>query len=96
MEAGVYTTMSRLELLGLARRVSRIAPERMHGLLIGTKETDPARTADGRYVLEPDYPAIDEALVGLFDAPSPGLRPERKRCPDPDVALRHRAQPSDE
>ena len=96
LEAGVYTTMSRLELLGLARRVSRVAPERMHGLLIGTKETDPARTADGRYVLEPDYAAIDEALVGLFDAPSPGLRPERKRCPDPDVALRHRAPSRDD
>lgn len=96
LEAGVYTTMSRLELLGLTRRVSRVAPERMHGLLIGTRQTDPARTADGRYVLEPDYPAIDEALVGLFDAPSPGLRPERKRCPDPDVALRHRSPSREE
>ena len=67
----------------------------MLGLLIGTKETDAARTADGRYVLEPDFAAIDDALLGLFDAPSPGLRPERKRCPDPDVALRHRARPAE-
>lgn len=95
LEAGVFTTMSRLELIGLARRVSRVRQERMHGVLIGTRQTQAARTADGRYVLEPDFAAIDDALLGLFEAPSPGMRPERKRCPDPDIALRHRAPRAD-
>ena len=92
LQEGVFTTMSRLELIALARRVSRVRPERTHGVLIGTRQTRATRTADGRYVLEPDYPAIDEALAGLFEAPSPGSRPARKRCPDPDVALRFRSR----
>ena len=90
LESGVFTSMSRLELLGLARRVSRLAPERTHGVLIGTRQTTSARTEEGRYVLTPDYAAIDLELSGLFEAPSPGVRPERKRCPDSDVALRPR------
>ena len=91
LDAGVYTTMSRLELLGLARRVARVDAEHTHGVLIGTRQTHAERTPEGRYVLRPDFEAIDGQLAELFSAPSPGLRPERKRCPDPDVALRHRS-----
>jgi LCP family protein required for cell wall assembly len=88
LDRGVTTTMSRLELIGLGRRVSRLAPERMHGLLLGRREVSGYRTPEGRSVLLPDFDAIDRALAGLFDAPAPGLRPERAQCPPADAALR--------
>jgi hypothetical protein len=60
----------------------------MHGLLLGRREVSGYRTPEGRSVLLPDFDAIDRALAGLFDAPAPGLRPERAQCPPADAALR--------
>lgn len=88
LDDGVLTTMSRLEMIGLARRVSRIEPERIHGLLLGRREVTGHRTVEGRSVLVPDFAAVDRALSGLFEAPSPGVRPPRAQCPPADVALR--------
>lgn len=93
LEDGVTTTMSRFEMIALAQRVSGIARERMHGILLGHRETTKTRTVEGRWVLVPKFDAIDEALRRLFEAPAPGVRPERARCPDADVALRRRWGP---
>ena len=90
-DASVYTTMTRLQMLSLVRRVSRIAPERTHGVLIGTRQTEARRTLEGRHVLVANEAAIDEALANLFAAPAPGLRPDRKGCQPTDAALQHRA-----
>lgn len=89
LEEGVITSMSRLELLRLIRRVSRLNEGRLHGLLIGSRQVESHRTAEGRSVLLPNYDAIDEALAGLFEAPAPGIAPRVRRCRPTDVALQH-------
>jgi LCP family protein required for cell wall assembly len=89
LEQGVITSMSRLELLRLIRRVSRLDEGRLHGLLIGSRQVERHRTAEGRSVLLPNYDAIDEALGGLFEAPAPGIAPRPRRCRPTDIALQH-------
>ena len=89
LEEGVITSMSRLELLRLIRRVSRLDEGRLHGLLIGSRQVERHRTAEGHSVLLPNYDAIDEALSGLFEAPAPGIAPRVRRCRPTDVALQH-------
>ena len=84
---GLETTMSRWELIRLGHRLRGVRPERLHGVLIGTRQTD-ARTIDGKYVLVPDFDEIDRQLEGLFEAPAPGIPPPRKRCLAADAALR--------
>ncbi len=86
----VRTDMSRLELLRLARRASRIDPAHLHGLVFGARETAPHRTEDGRQVLLPRYDAIDAALAHLFEAPPPGERPSVRACKPADAALTSR------
>jgi LCP family protein required for cell wall assembly len=87
LDEGVTTTMSRLELIALGRRFSRITPEHMHGLLLGRDAVRGHRTRDGRSVLLPEYDAIDAALAHLFEAPAPGAQPERHACPPADAAV---------
>jgi LCP family protein required for cell wall assembly len=88
LDRGVTTTMSRLEMIALVHRLARLSPERMHGMLLGRREVSGHRTSDGRSVLLPNFDAIDHALRHLFEAPSPGVRPEHSECPPADVALR--------
>ena len=88
LDRGVTTTMSRLELISLARRVARLDEERLHGILLGRHEVSAYRTPEGRSVLLPDFDAVDRALGKLFEAPAPGLRPARAQCPPADAALR--------
>ncbi len=88
LDRGVTTTMSRLEMIALVRRLTRLSPERMHGILLGRREVSAYRTPDGRSVLLPNFEAIDHVLRNLFEAPLPGLRPARAECPPADVALR--------
>lgn len=88
LDRGVTTTMSRLEMIALVRRMARLSPARMHGILLGRREVSAHRTEDGRSVLLPNFEAIDRALRNLFEAPLPGLRPERAECPPADIALR--------
>jgi LCP family protein required for cell wall assembly len=83
----VTTTMTRLEMLRLAHRAAGIQRDKMHGVVIGTRQTQVHWTEDRRAVLVPDYAAIDAQLAVLFRAPSPGRRPEGKKCPDADVAI---------
>lgn len=87
IEQGVTTTMSRLDMLRLARRAAGVTPERMHGVVIGTRQTEIHWTAEHQAVLFPSYDAIDAQLAGLFAAPAPGLRPANKQCPDAGVAI---------
>lgn len=96
LDEGVTTSMSRLELIALARRFSDITPEHMHGLLFGRRETRGHRTVEGRSVLLPNFDAIDTSLAHLFEAPAPGVQPEHRRCPPADVALRERRPAANE
>jgi LCP family protein required for cell wall assembly len=91
-EAMVRTDLSRLELLRLARRASRVDPSHLHGLVFGARETAPHRTPEGRAVLLPRKDAIDDALAHLFEAPPPGERPSARACKPADVALTREAR----
>ncbi|MEM9863406.1 MAG: LCP family protein, partial [Myxococcota bacterium] len=92
LQAGVVTDMSRLELLGLLRRGRRLREGRLHGVLLGSRETEHHRTPEGRSVLLPNYDAIDEALEGVFRADAPGAPPHRRRCRPPRAALERRRE----
>ena len=81
LESGVVSSMSRLEMIGLARRVSHLAPERIHGMVLGHKTTESHRTPENRWVLLPDFDAIDEALEELFAAPVPRIAPAAQAVP---------------
>jgi LCP family protein required for cell wall assembly len=87
VEQAVTTTMTRLEMLRLAQRAADIQPDKMHGIVIGSRQTAIHWTEDRRAVLVPDYAAIDQQLAGLFRAPSPGHRPTNRQCPSADVAI---------
>lgn len=87
---GVHSDMSRLQMLALARRVSRLERDKLHGLVLGHHEMTSYRTPEGHAVQLPDLPAIDAALTRLFNAPAPGLRPAHASCQDADAALHHR------
>lgn len=88
LDTGVTSSMSRLELLSLARRVRAIERDRLHGMLIGHREVEHHRTEEGRAVLVPNFEALDRALAGLFTAPAPGVVPAGRPCPAADAALR--------
>jgi LCP family protein required for cell wall assembly len=87
-EKSLVTDMRRVQLLRLAERVSRVDSTRIHGLVLGHRQTDAFRTEDNRAVLLPNHEAIDEALRGLFKAPPPGTPPAGHVCPPADAALR--------
>lgn len=87
LQRGLVTDMPRLQLFGLVSRLSALGEDRMHGVVLGHRQTRPWRSPGGRSVLLPDHAAIVEALQGLFDAPLPGLRPRGSPCPRADAAL---------
>jgi len=83
----VTTNMTRLELFRLAGQVLQADTSHLHGLVLGYQQTEHWTTPEGRWVLIPRFDAIDDALAGLFSAPSPGARPSGAQCPAADVAL---------
>lgn len=88
LNEGVHSSMSRLELLALIRRLRRVERDHLHGLLIGHREVSLHRTEEGRAVLLPNSEAIHRALRRLFSAPAPGIPPAGRRCPPADVGIR--------
>lgn len=87
----VYTELEALELVRLARWLSRVERARVHGLLLG-RHLAPTVLPDGRWVMAPDAEAIAAAMRGLFHAGRPGRRAYRS-CPPVDAALsRHRGR----
>lgn len=87
LEDSLETDMSRAEVLRLAQRLLRIAPNHLHGLVLGAEQVSAMQAAGGRAVLRPKPEAINEALEQLFSAPSPGLPQAGSVCPKADVAL---------
>jgi len=88
LHEGVHSSMSRLELLALIRRLRRVERGNLHGLLIGHRQVSLHRTEEGRAVLIPNFEAIHRALRRLFSAPAPGIPPAGRRCPPADVGIR--------
>jgi LCP family protein required for cell wall assembly len=86
-ETSVETDMRRIQLLALARRALAVEPSHLHGLVIGHEHVTGFRTPEGKSVVLPNYGAIDAALAKLFDAPSPGARPQGAPCEAKDAAL---------
>ena len=82
------TTLSRFELLKLARVASRIPPRNLHGVVIGHRQVQSFVTAEGQRVLSPDYEAIDKLLANAFSQPALGARPKHARCQPKGAALR--------
>jgi polyisoprenyl-teichoic acid--peptidoglycan teichoic acid transferase len=81
-EDSIETDLSRAEVLSLARRVLRVSPAHLHGLVLGVEQVSPMQA-----VLRPKQAAIGDALNQLFSAPSPGLPQVGSVCPKADVAL---------
>jgi LCP family protein required for cell wall assembly len=88
-EGAVETNMSRLELIQLARAALQVRLDRLHGVVLDWKETEPFRTEDNRSVLLPRPEAIQRKLADAFSAPSPGRRTVQTPCLPPDIALQH-------
>lgn len=62
-------------------------PTDLHGFVITRPLVRARVTLEGKHVLDLDRTAFDRAIDGMFEARLPGLVP-RKRCPDPDIALK--------
>jgi polyisoprenyl-teichoic acid--peptidoglycan teichoic acid transferase len=86
LQQAVYTDLSALELLRLARRAQGIKRSHIHGLVLGGKQAEVRVLPDGRWVMVPKRDEMRGALSKLFDAPPPGQR-ARATCPDMDAAL---------
>jgi LCP family protein required for cell wall assembly len=87
LSGGIVTDMPRIEIFGLAARLAAVPAGEMHGIVLGHLQTRSWRSPEGRSVLLPDDRAIRKALMGLFGAPWPGLRPRGSPCPPADAAL---------
>lgn len=83
----ISTDMTRLDMLELVQRAASTDSRHVHGLVLGHHHTEAWVTPENRWVLLPQFEAIDEALSDLFSAPTPGTRPQHARCPAADVAL---------
>ncbi len=83
----VYTDLSLLQLVKLARRLAGTRREQIHGLVLSPKQADISIREDGRWVMIPKPEELRAALQGLFQAPAPGHR-QREECPDIDAALK--------
>jgi hypothetical protein len=79
--------MRRIELIALGRRALSLDPAHLHGLVIGHEHVQGFRTSEGKSVLIPNYEAIDASLAKLFQAPTPGVRPEHALCEPKNAAL---------
>lgn len=91
LQSVVETDMSRAEILRLAALGVRVEPDRVHGLVIGYRETEGYMTPDGKAVLRPKLPEIRAKVAALFEAKAPGTLPEHSTCAAKEVALQHRS-----
>jgi polyisoprenyl-teichoic acid--peptidoglycan teichoic acid transferase len=89
VETSIYTDLRRYELLELARRVLALDRGKLHGLVLAPPLSVAHATDDGKAVLLPDRPAIEQAIVALASAPPPG-EALNVPCPPADAALRGR------
>ncbi len=92
VEQSVLSNMSRLQLLALARRVLQQEPSKVHGVVLGHRETIPHRNEKNWAVLLPEPEAIARRLETVFEAGAPGERPEPVACPNAAAALRRKRQ----
>lgn len=90
----VVTDMTRAEILALGARLLRVEPAKLHGVVIGYRETRGHRTPEGKSVLLPEPAAIQTKLARLFSADAPGRRPRLAACESKEVALEHRRGPN--
>jgi LCP family protein required for cell wall assembly len=88
IDGSIETHMSRLELIRLARRMLRVEPAHLHGVVLGHRETIGFRTEKNWSVLLPDDRAIESRLNGLFSSPTPGAPLPGAKCAARDAALR--------
>ena len=93
LEKLISTDMSRAEILALAARVLAVEPAKVHGLVIGHRETEGV-IKDGKSVLLPKAEAIRAKLETLFSAGAPGALPQHATCPAKEVALAHVSEAS--
>jgi polyisoprenyl-teichoic acid--peptidoglycan teichoic acid transferase len=89
LESSIYTDLRRYELLELGRRVLSLERRKLHGLVLAPPLSVAHATDDGKAVLLPDRPAIEQAIVALASAPPPG-EALNVACPPADAALRRR------
>jgi len=82
----IQTDMSRGDLLELARFGVRVDTNNMHGMVLASGASEHYRTDAGSAVLLPNVDRIREQILGLFEAPAPGVEPHQ-RCADVDAAL---------
>ena len=87
LQRTVRTELGALDTLKLARRLTRIKREHIHGLVLDPRHADVITLPDGRWVMVPKPDAIHDALAHLFEARAPGLR-RSAACPPEDAALR--------
>ncbi len=88
VEGSLRTDMSRLQLLGLIRRVLEQDPSKIHGIVLDTRQTQPFRNEKNWSVLLPKPDAIAERLATVFTASAPGTEPKGAVCPPAEAALR--------
>ncbi len=88
VERSVVSDMSRLQMLGLIRRVLRQDASKVHGVVLGHRETNAHRTEKNWAVLLPEPEAIAQRLATVFEAGAPGARPPLATCEEPEAALR--------
>lgn len=88
LDGSLQTDLSRLELIGLVRRLHALRVERLHGLVLGHRFVRAHRSPRGGSVLLPDEAAIRGAMKTLFEAPSPGAMPAGARCKPAGAAFR--------
>jgi hypothetical protein len=89
VESSVYTDLRRYQLFELGRRALALDRDKLHGLVLAPPLTVAHATDDGKAVLLPDRPAIDQAILALASAPQPG-EALKAPCPPADAALRGR------
>ena len=94
LQGMITTEMTRRDMLRLARYAVGLKPARLHGVVLGHRETKTHRTDEGKAVLLPEPEAIAKRLEQLFSADLPGVLPSAASCPAKDVALRHRSKPT--
>jgi len=86
-EDSLETDLRRIDVLTFGQRLLRVAPQNLHGLVLGSEQVTAHMTPDGKAVLLPNPAAISAALGKLFSAPPPGAAPAGSVCPKADIAL---------
>ena len=87
LEDSLETDLRRVDVLTLSRRLLRVKPSHLHGLVLGVEQVSALRAPGGKAVLQPNSAAINAALGQLFAAPAPGTPAPGSVCPRADIAL---------